>query len=180
LAAVEYGPLADFQGFPFTPLPPEWLPTSFGENPAAKVINCLPLGERPWYSAFAPSGGLWCAQLQETLAAGYLSLDAIRQDVAEGLVRPSLLAQVEQGSEPWQLPPSAIESDWEFVPPELVVSPERVAIVSSTIFPLPKRKWQRVLFSSYFIEVELPQRWQQIQRLPRLPQKIWQKLTGGS
>ena len=165
LAEQEYGKLANFDDLDLSLLPPEWSPVLFSENPAAKVIDSQSIADRPWYSCFAPSGIVWFAQLQAAIAEKYLSVNSIRQDVAAGLVRPSLLVQIERGiNNSFQLPKQLIGLDAQFTPPELAVSAEQLKLIESTIFPPPKRILTRVIFSRYFLEIEVPERIQQINR----------------
>ena len=148
LAATSYEKLAEFSHFDSQPLPQPWYPVRFGENPTANLIDCRTLGERPWYRAFAPGGKLWAMQLRNAVGEGYLSLDDIREDVARGIVRPSLLWQMEQGIDnPFELPTVATTADSGFVLPEFVVLPEQQQMIETTIFPLPGRALHRLLLS---------------------------------
>src|SRR5690606_37571885 len=49
------------------------------------------LTERPWYSASSPMRTRWTRLVQELIEANKIDLSAIEEDVAEGLVRPSVL-----------------------------------------------------------------------------------------
>lgn len=175
LAATNYGTLAEFRYRDSQPLPELWYPVRFGENPAANLIDCQAMGERPWYRAFAPSGKLWTAQLRSALEQGYLSLDDIREDVAHGLVRPSLLGQMEQGIDnPFELPAVTITADSTFVLPEFVVLPEQRRMIETTIFPFPGRALHRLLLSpEYLFKFELPH---QTRRILGMIKKIPLKL----
>ena len=175
LAATNYGKLAEFSHFDSQPLPQQWYPVVFGENPAANLIDCRIMGERPWYRAFAPSGKLWARQLRSAMEKGYLSLDDIHEDVARGIVRPSLLWQMEQEIDnPFELPAVALTADRAFVLPEFVVSPEQQQMIETTIFPFPGRALHRLLLSpEYLFKFELPH---QINRILGILRKILFKL----
>lgn len=175
LAAISYGKLAELRELDSQPLPEPWNPVLFGENPAANLIDCRLMGERPWYRAFAPSGKLWTAQLRSALEQGYLSLDDIGEDVAQGLVRPSLLWQMEQGIDnPCELPAVAIAADSTFVLPEFAVLPEQRRMIETTIFPFSGRALHRLLLSpEYLFKFELPH---QIRRILGMVRKIPVKL----
>ncbi|MBZ8178487.1 hypothetical protein [Oscillatoria salina] len=154
---LNYSKLADFAKLKIEILPPEWSIFAYGENPEAKVIDCLALNSRPWYSCFAPFGKEWSMSLFSAIEKGYLDVEDIQQDVAAGLVRPSLLKQIELGIDnPFALPETAICLDLNFTPPELALSKEQIERLNSTTFKLPEKNWLRVYFSRYFIEQELP------------------------
>lgn len=53
---------------------------------------------RPWLSRAHPLAHLWVAMLIEAVEAGHVSTELVRAEVREGLVRPSLLEQVERRS----------------------------------------------------------------------------------
>jgi hypothetical protein len=171
LTAKSYRALAEFNNLDSQPLPQQWCPVPFGENPTANLIDCRAMGERPWYCAFAPSSKLWAAQLRCALEQGYLSLNDIAEDVAAGLVRPSLLRQIELAIDnPFDLPVAAIEADRTFVLPEFAVAPEQRQMVDTTIFPFPRRELHRLLLSpKYLFQFELPH---QMARIKSICQKI--------
>lgn len=73
---------------------------------------------RPWLSRAHPLAHLWVAMLIEALEAGHIPLDEIRAQVRDGLVRPSLLEQVERRSPECALVSRAARRlDAEFTPP---------------------------------------------------------------
>ena len=74
---------------------------------------------RPWLSRGHPHAHLWVATLIEAVEHGAVSLEQVRAEVRGGLVRPSLLEQVERGSPETALVSwSARRRDEAFVPPE--------------------------------------------------------------
>ena len=165
LAEQEYGKLANVDDLDISLLPSGWSPLFFSGETVVKVIDCQSIGDRPWYSCFAPSGTVWFAQVKAAITEGYLSVDNICQDVATGLVRPSLIVQIDKGIDnPFQLPKQLIELDDKFTYPELAVSAKQLKSIESNIFPPPKRILTRVIFSRYFIEIEVPERILQVRR----------------
>lgn len=175
LAESGYGNLAEFNNLDSQPLPQEWCPVRFGENPSASLIDCRAMGERPWYCAFAPSGRRWATQLRIALEQGCLSLNDLGEDVAGGLVRPSLLWQIERGIDnPFELPAAVVEADKTFILPEFAVSPEQRQMVDTTIFSFPGRELYRLLLSpKYLFQFELPH---QIAKIKAICRKILVKL----
>jgi hypothetical protein len=74
---------------------------------------------RPWLSRGHPDAHLWVATLIEAVEHGAVMLEQIRAEVRGGLIRPSLLEQVERGSPETALVSwSARRRDEAFVPPE--------------------------------------------------------------
>ncbi len=61
---------------------------------------------------------LWLEQLHQAIKAGYLTLEIIEQDIANNLVRSSLLSQVQSKLEYYCCPfPINLELDCQFSPP---------------------------------------------------------------
>jgi hypothetical protein len=74
---------------------------------------------RPWLARGHPHAHLWVAALIEAVEHGAVSLEQIRAEVSAGLIRPSLLEQVERGSPETALVSwSSRRRDEAFVPPE--------------------------------------------------------------
>ncbi|PSB04138.1 hypothetical protein [Merismopedia glauca] len=162
LSCQDYSQIADFEDLNCHLLQPDL---------TAMVIDCISIGDRPWYSIFAPQGRVWMAQVKTAIEQEYLSLDCIERDINRGWLRPSLREQLKAGIEDsFVLTPEIAALDECFTPPELAVTPAQLQVITSTIFPLPKRIWSRVIFSGYFWEIEFPQRKLQVQRLL---EKIW-------
>jgi hypothetical protein len=50
---------------------------------------------QPWVSRDNPLGYLWVRELRDAIAAGFITLDFVREHVSRGYVRPSLVYQIE-------------------------------------------------------------------------------------
>lgn len=83
----DYDALSDFNALTTEKLP-EWLN-------AEKIQSCLKLTDRPWYSVFSIARNQWVNLVKDLIINNKLTMEMIQQDVADGLVRPSLLADVE-------------------------------------------------------------------------------------
>ncbi|MEC4984354.1 MAG: hypothetical protein SAJ37_04255 [Oscillatoria sp. PMC 1068.18] len=172
----KYSKLADFINFKIDILPSEWSAFRYGEKPEAKVIDCLALNSRPWYSCFAPLGKEWSVKLFAAIENGYLDIQDIQDDISAGLVRPSLLKQIKLGIEnPFALPETVIALDRDFIPPELAVSQAQIERLNSTTFNLPKKNLFRVYFSRYFFDEELPRL--RKKGVPKITKKVTKNLA---
>ena len=158
LVREDYSVLAELNQLNHNYLRQDWLPVSYGQRLMANLLDCRALHERPWYNAFAPVTQQWLTYLQKAIANENLSWDDIEQDIEQGWVRPSLLWQLQQPMDVQiNLPPDLIEDDQRFIAPELRVSAEQQQLIASTIFPLPRREWHRLLLSPKFLfKFELP------------------------
>jgi len=96
-------------------LPAEWGRRDRFEAGRTALLQYAAPTSQPWVSRAHPYGHLWVAMLLEAVRDGFITLDFIRQEIARGHVRPSLLAQVEQGRpESLLLPASARRRDAGF------------------------------------------------------------------
>ena len=175
LVREDYGVLADLSQLDYNYLQQDWLPVSYGERPTANLLDCRALHERPWYNAFVPVTQHWLADLKKAIANGNLSWNDIDQDIDEGWVRPSLRWQLQQPMDiGMDFPSDLIEGDQKFIAPELKVSTEQQQLIASTIFPLPRREWHRLLLSPKFLfKFELPH---QMSRILGLLRKLLSRL----
>lgn len=82
------------------------------------LLHYTDMPTQPWVSRDNPNGPLWARDLFAALREGFLSRDYVMEHVRRGFVRPSLLAQVDEGVEdPRALPPQARALDDNFVAP---------------------------------------------------------------
>ena len=86
-AHSDYESVSGFDSFGICELP-DWL-VSGG------LKSCLCLADRPWYSIFAPTRVVWLAWIRRAMERGDLTILMVKSDISDGLVRPSLLDDVE-------------------------------------------------------------------------------------
>jgi len=89
----------------------------FSERETA-LLHFTDMNTQPWVSKENPLGYLWTGDLIEAIHAGAISMDFVKQEVAVGHVRPSLMYQLENLIEDGLLlPREARRMDRNFVPP---------------------------------------------------------------
>jgi hypothetical protein len=89
----------------------------FSERDTA-LLHFTDMSTQPWVSKENPRGYLWTRDLVEAIDVGAISVDLVRQEVALGHARPSLMYQVENRIEDsLLLPREAKQLDRNFVPP---------------------------------------------------------------
>ncbi len=82
------------------------------------LLHFTDMSTQPWVSQENPLGYLWTGDLIEAIDAGAVSVDFVKQEVANGHVRPSLSCQVENRiSDSLLLPRGARRLDAKFIPP---------------------------------------------------------------
>jgi hypothetical protein len=83
------------------------------------ILHFTNMSTQPWVAKENPLGYLWVGELVEAIEVGSLSKEFLKQEVAKGHVRPSLLYQVENRIDDSLLLPQRIaQLDAEFVPPD--------------------------------------------------------------
>lgn len=99
-------------------IPAQWNELErFSERDTA-LLHFTDMNIQPWVSQSNPIGYLWTRTLLAAVAGGFVSLDLVRQEVASGHVRPSLLYQLEHGIEDGLLLPRIGRlMDRHFTPP---------------------------------------------------------------
>lgn len=96
----------------------DWNSLEYYEEGKTCLLHYTDMTIQPWVSRDNPLGYLWVRDLIEAAASGSIPLDYVRDHVARGWVRPSLLYQLEHRVEDTgQLPPEALALDDSFVPP---------------------------------------------------------------
>ena len=82
------------------------------------LLHYTDMTTQPWISRQNKLGYLWVRDLIEAVDKGFITMDYIREHVAQGWVRPSVVYQVEQRVEdPLLLPKAARALDDAFVAP---------------------------------------------------------------
>lgn len=89
----------------------------FSQNETG-LLHFTDMSTQPWVSRENPLGYLWTRDLVEALDSGFISMEFIKQHVAQGYVRPSLLYQLERRiDDSLLLPREAKLLDQEFIAP---------------------------------------------------------------
>jgi hypothetical protein len=109
------------------------------------LLHFTDMDTQPWVSKDNHLGYLWTGDLIEAIDAGAIPIDFVKQEIALGHARPSLMYQVENRIEDGLLlPREARKMDWQFV---------------SRYQTLPKHpgapwsrpgKWLRAFFRHYY------------------------------
>lgn len=95
-------------------LAPQWNSLEKYEPGVTCLLHYTDMNTQPWISLRNPLGGLWVDCLRRAVAAGFIPLGEVEQAVAQGHVRPSLLAQLR---EPAAAPSRLRALDRHFVAP---------------------------------------------------------------
>lgn len=125
-AHPDYESVSSFGSFSICGLP-DWL-TSCG------LKSCLRLTDRPWYSVFAPTRVKWLAWVRRAMERGDLTVSMVKADIRDGLVRPSLLDDVERWATNQPLLPLPVSTsmlDALFVFPECRLSETQYQLLHS-------------------------------------------------
>jgi len=97
---------------------PEWNALEQFSARETALLHFTDMSTQPWVSRDNPLGYLWTGDLIEAIDAGAVSIDFVKQQVATGHVRPSLVYQVENRiQDGLLLPRVARRMDTNFVPP---------------------------------------------------------------
>jgi hypothetical protein len=88
------------------------------DESSTALIHYTDMPTQPWVSRRNRLGYLWVRVLVEAIEVGFIPLRYVKDQVAKGFVRPSLLYQLASGKEnPVDLPIAGRLMDRKFVPP---------------------------------------------------------------
>jgi hypothetical protein len=97
---------------------PEWNALEHFSTRETALLHFTDMNTQPWVSKENPLGYLWTGDLVEALDAGAVSIDFVKQEIAAGHARPSLMYQVENRiQDALLLPRKARRMDTKFFPP---------------------------------------------------------------
>lgn len=97
---------------------PEWNALERFSARETALLHFTDMNTQPWVSQENPLGYLWVGDLLEATDAGVVAMDFVKQEIAAGHVRPSLIYQVENRiRDSLLLPMKARRMDQSFVPP---------------------------------------------------------------
>jgi hypothetical protein len=77
------------------PIPFAWNSLEFYEPRVTGLIHYTDMTTQPWVYSANANGWLWINEVRDMLADGSLTPDDLREEAAQGYVRPSLLAELE-------------------------------------------------------------------------------------
>ena len=101
-----------------TTIDPAWNSLEHYAAGKTALVHYTDMPTQPWVYSSNPLGYLWVRDLLEAVAAGLISIDFVRDHVARGFVRPSLLYQLEHRlDDGLLLPKTARALDNGFVAP---------------------------------------------------------------
>jgi hypothetical protein len=90
---------------------------------ATALLHFTALHSQPWTATRHPLSKLWVEALSRAVEKGAVNLETVRQEVASGHVRPSLLYQLESGTpDPAGIPADVLQRDRDFVAPYRTLS----------------------------------------------------------
>ena len=97
---------------------PEWNSLERYDEGRTALVHYTDMGTQPWVSTRNPINYLWTRDLFEAIDAGFIDIDYVREHVARGYVRPSLVHQIEHRVEDsFLLPSSVVALDENFRAP---------------------------------------------------------------
>jgi hypothetical protein len=97
---------------------PEWNALEQFSARETALLHFTDMSIQPWVSKDNPLGYLWTGDLIEAIDAGAVSTDFVKQEIATGHVRPSLMYQVENRiQDAILIPRKAWQMDTKFFPP---------------------------------------------------------------
>jgi len=97
---------------------PVWNSLERYDEAETALIHYTDMPTQPWVSRRNRLGYLWVRDLIEAVDAGFMTISYVREQVAKGFVRPSLLYQLARRREnPIDLPVAARLMDRKFLPP---------------------------------------------------------------
>ena len=97
---------------------PVWNSLEHYEEGRTALLHYTDMPTQPWVSLQNPFGHVWVRDLFEAIDSGFITLDYVRDHVARGGVRPSLVYQIEHRIEDClHLPLKACALDARFVAP---------------------------------------------------------------
>lgn len=127
---------------------PVWNSLERYEAGRTALVHYTDMPTQPWVSRDNPLGHLWVRDLIEAIDAGYVTIDYVRNHVALGWVRPSLVYQVEHRvAESLLLPRQARALDADFVAPYKLMN-GGTAIAAETRRFVPWLKAKRLVRST--------------------------------
>jgi hypothetical protein len=98
-------------------IPAEWNSLEHYEAGKTRLLHYTDMDTQPWVHRGNPLGGLWVRELARAIDDRFITLDEVREHVARGWVRPSLLGELSAGSVRWPVHPLGWWRDRAFVPP---------------------------------------------------------------
>jgi glycosyl transferase family 8 len=97
---------------------PDWNSLERFQAGQTSLLHYTDMTRQPWVSRDNPLGYLWVRELIEAVGRGAVSRELVERHVGEGVLRPSLLYQLDhQIEDVAKLPASALALDDRFVPP---------------------------------------------------------------
>ena len=100
-------------------IPEQWNDLERYTEGETALIHYTDMDSQPWLTTENPLGWLWCKELFNAIKEGFISEQFVREEVAKGWIRPSLVYQIKHGIiDPCKLPASVIQQDsLDFIPP---------------------------------------------------------------
>jgi hypothetical protein len=98
-------------------IPAAWNSLEHYEPGQTCLLHYTDMNTQPWVHRRNRHGALWTRELSRALADGFVTLDEVREHVARGWVRPSILDEVSEGGLQWPIHPLGWWKDRAFVPP---------------------------------------------------------------
>jgi hypothetical protein len=97
---------------------PVWNSLEHYEEGRTALLHYTDMTTQPWVSIANPLGYLWTRDLLEAIAGGFITMDFVKDQVARGWVRPSLLYQIDQRLEDSLSLPRRVQAvDGSFIAP---------------------------------------------------------------
>lgn len=118
---------------------PQWNSLERYKRGQTALLHYTDMPTQPWVYYDNPLGYLWVRDLLNAIDSGFITTDEVKEHVARGYVRPSLLYQIEHNIEDGQwLPRAAHALDDLFIAPYQKMQ-------GGTAAPPPHHRWRRWL-----------------------------------
>lgn len=128
-------------------LPTKWNDLERYSEGNTALTHYTDMASQPWLKTHNPLGWVWCQELFNAIQDGFIREQFVRDEVERGLVRPSLVYQLEHNIiDPFQLPESVVIKDkLEFTPPHEM----KKAIKNITVQMQPSNPIRQLINKGY-------------------------------
>lgn len=112
-------------------IPPQWNSLDHFEPGITSLIHFTDMTQQPWLSNHSPEEEIWLTYLRESINEDFITIKQVKEQIAKGNVRPSLLKQLLANLEDTPMAISErLELDLDFLPPHALKQSKRDSFAS--------------------------------------------------